>query len=619
MRRVMAVFARFRLVLFICLASMGAAPAAWAQSSAQYSFAFNDADVRQVTEEVLGATLGLSYEIDPSVQGRMSFRIEQRLTRDQLLAAFEAALSSQDIVLLRSGSGLRLVQRSRARQGVGVQAARDAGAGYQLVAIPLSYATPSEVASALQSVGPADIVALSDDELGLLVLGGTTLELERAQEWIRLFDRSGLSDTRIRWFELSNTSAVALAEEMDRLIAASGVTGVTIVPLRRLNGLIVFARTPQALDEVASWVTRLDVPTRGEAATLWVYRPRNIRAESLAATVNSVLGLTGPSSGASGESPSSSTGEPVVQAPGASVDPEDAVRVGVDTESNTLLISASPSRWNQLRRILDEIDRTPDQILVEASILEVTLGDEFRLGVDWNLLAGSGLRIISTTDDTGIVGAQLPGFAITYIDDDIRAAVNALGSRTNVEVISTPRIVVLDNRTASLQVGDQVPIVRQQSRSNDDPDAPLIVTTEYRNTGVLLDVTPRINGEGQILIEISQEVSSVARTTSSGIDSPTIQQRRIESVLILNDGGTAALGGLISSTNSFGRAGVPLLSEVPVLGALFRSDTNDNRRTELIILLTARIIRDEASAQQALDYLMSDLREIYARGLVSRQ
>lgn len=606
---------RFKvLIIAWCVALLGLSfgpQQAAAQSTATYTFAFNDAEIRQVAEEVLGATLGLSYEIDPAVQGRMSFRIDQRLTRDQLLAAFEAALSSQDIALVRSEGRVRLTPRARARQGVGVRA-EGTGPGYQLVAIPLAYATPSEVAAALQSVGPADIVAYSNDDLGLLVLGGSGVEIERAQEWIRLFDRSGLSESRIRWIELTNTSAIPLAEELERLLAAARTTGVTIVPLRRLNGLMVFARTPQALDEVSAWVTRLDVPTRAEAASLWVYRPRNLRAESLAATLNAVFGASAaPSGGATDD-----TGQPVVQAPTSAGDPDDAVRVGVDAESNTLLISASASRWNQIRRTLDELDRTPDQILIEASILEVTLGDEFRLGVDWNVLAGSGLRIISTTDDAGIVGAQLPGFAITYIDDDIRAAVNALGSRTNVEVVSTPRIVVLDNRTASLQVGDQVPIVRQQARSTDDPDAPLIVTTEYRDTGVLLDVTPRINGAGQILLEISQEVSSVARTTTSGIDSPTIQQRRIESVLILEDGGTAALGGLISSTQSSGRAGIPIISEVPVLGALFRSDTTDHRRTELIILLTARIIRDQASAQQALDYLMSDLREIYARGLV---
>lgn len=610
-RRLFRLFGPAAVALCLC----GAPQTAAAQSAASYAFAFNDAEIRQVAEEVLGVALGTSYEIDPTVEGRMSFRIDQRLTREQLLAAFEAALSAHDVVMVRSGNMLRLVPRARARQGAALGAEPSAAPGYQVVAAPLSYATPSEVAAALQSVGPSEIVVYSNDELGLLVLGGTAIEIDRAYEWIRLFDRSALSDSRIRWFELTNTSASDLTGELERLLPASGIDGVTIVPLRRLNGLMVFARTPRALDEVSEWVGRLDVPTRAEAASLWVYRPRNLAADSLAATLNAVLGLAAPVAQAAGGSDQADGG--MVQAPGGALDPEDVVRVGVDTESNTLLISASAARWNQIRNILDEVDRTPDQILIEASILEVTLGDEFRLGVDWSAFAGAGLRVTSTGDDGGVIGSQFPGFSITYLGDDIRAAINVLGSRTNVEVISRPRLVVLDNRTASLQVGDQVPIVRQQSRSIEDPDSPLVVTTEYRNTGVLLDVTPRINGAGQILIDISQEVSSVARTTTSGIDSPTIQQRRLESVLILSDGGTVALGGLISTTRSQGRSGLPYVSDVPLLGALFRNDTADERRTELIVLLTARIIRDEATAQQALEYLMSDLREIYARGLVA--
>lgn len=597
-------------VFAVGVAVLGVPPpaaAAAVQSQSVYSLAFNDAEIRQVADEVLGGALGLSYDIDPAISGRMSFRIQDRLTREQLLSAFEAALSVHGVVIVRDGPRLRLLPRERARGAAAVRSADAATrGGYELVAVPLAYATPTEVAAAFQAIGPANLIVHTDDRLGLIVLGGSAREIEQAFQTLRLFDQSALAQSRIRWFDLQNASAGTVGQELEQVLRASGTSGVTVVPLRRLNGLIVFARSPQALEEVGGWVGRLDTPSREEASALWVYRPRNVAAANLAQTLNSVLATTGGTAQEGGEGPLQ------VQAPAPA---EGGVRVGVDRDSNALLISAPASRWVQIQRILAEIDRTPDQILIEATILEVTLGNEFRLGVDWSVMNEDGLTVTSSGATSGAVAGRFPGLAITYLGGDVRAAINALGSRTDVEVISAPKIMALDNRTASLQVGDQVPIVTQAARGTDNPGAPLVVTTEYRNTGVLLDVTPRINGENRVLLEISQEVSSVARTTTSGIDSPTIQQRRLESTLILEDGGTVALGGLISSTRSNGRSGVPLLSEIPGVGSLFRSDTRDHRRTELIVLLTVRIIRDDATAQQTIGDLLADMREMEARGL----
>lgn len=601
-----------------------------AQPAQTYEFAFADAEIAAIADEVLGQALGLSYTVDPAVSGRLSFRIDQRLTPDQLLSAFEAALGSADVVLVRDGAQLRLVPRSRARSAASVRA-RNAPSrgGYELVAAPLAFATPTEVKAAFDAIGSGSVIVHTDDRLGLIVLGGNSRELLQAFEVLRLLDQSSLADSRIRWFELRNASAPTLARELESVLQAGRLSSVTVVPLRRLNGVVVFARTGEALQEVATWVDKLDVPTREEASSLWVYRPRNLRAENLAQTLNSALGAAPQTTTVVTEAaearPSGTSSDP---APATAAQPttavistvsQDGVRIGVDRDSNSILVVAPASRWTQIQRILDQIDRTPDQVLIEASILEVTLGDEFRLGVDWSILNGSGLTVASSNNNSGAVTGRFPGFSITYFDSDVRAAINALGSRTNVEVVSAPKIMALDNRTSSLQVGDQVPVAVQASRSTSDPDAPLVVTTEYRDTGVILRVTPRVNGEDRILLEVSQEVSSVARTTTSGIDSPTIQQRKLDSSLILRDGGTVALGGLISSSRSFGRAGVPVLKEAPLIGALFRSENTDNRRTELIVLLTAQIVRTDEKAAEAIEDLLAGMREIKNRGLVQQR
>jgi general secretion pathway protein D len=245
----------------------------------------------------------------------------------------------------------------------------------------------------------------------------------------------------------------------------------------------------------------------------------------------------------------------------------------------------------------------------------VTLGRQFQFGVDWSLFEAH-LRIGSIGNRTGEVAPTFPGLSITYLNDNIEAAVRALGAKTDIQVVSAPKIISLDNRTARLQVGDQVPIVTQSAQSTVTPDASLVSSIDYRSTGVILTVTPRISGGDRVVLDVSQEVSSVAQTNSSGIDSPTIQQRRFESSLVLQDGQTVALGGLISSNRSNSNSGVPGLKDVPVLGALFRSEGRDHSRSELIILLSARIISDAASANRVMEELATDMQELQRRGLL---
>ncbi len=605
-----------------------AAQHAVAASAAQtYTFAFRDADIAQVAEEILGSTLGLTYTIDPSVSGKMTFRVERRMTQAQLLQAFEGALGNSGVVMVRQGDSLLLTARANAKASGGVTSSPDgvSRAGYSVVAVPLDYAAPSEVAKVLQSVGPAGIVLEADDKAGVLLLGGNGREIEAALSTIKVFDRSSLQGARMRWFELSQASAPAIAAEINQLLQASGTAGATVVPLRRLNGIIAFARSTGTLDEIGGWVERLDKSAGDQASTLWVYHPLNVSAESLAATLASVTpgggGYTAqaaPVAAVSGSAPPTSATAPSAPLAIAS-NGEDQVRIGVDRESNSLLISASPADRVRLLKVLEEIDVTPSQVLIEASILEVTLTDGFSNGVNWSVLGDGGrLKVVSTSSSTGSVSPTLPGLAITFFNDDIRVAIDALSEQTAVEVISTPKIVTLNNRTATLQIGDQVPIVIQTAQSNVTPDAPRVVNVEYRDTGVILTVTPRISGDDSITLTITQEVSSVAKTTTSGIDSPTIQQRRFESTLMLRDGQAVALGGLISSTRTNGDSGVPYLKDVPLLGSLFKSQNQDERRTELIVLITARIMRSDEASARVMSDLLADLKEIQNRGLLSR-
>jgi general secretion pathway protein D len=643
------------LVLGVAISAIGfdkavaaaGAPAHGEDHADAYTFAFHDADIVVAAREVLGAA-GVAYSIDPSVTGKITFRIEQHLTRDQLLAAFQAVLDANGVALVQNGGRYVVTPAAKAKDSAEVRRSDGGGfaSGYEVVAVPLSYALPSEVSKALEAVSSSKSVIYSSDKLALLVLGGTGAQLKSAMETVKIFDQSAFQDSKIRWFELNQAQATTVSTELAQIIQGAGLVGVSVVPLRRLNGIIVFTRSPDALGDIAKWVTRLDIAGKESASTLWIYRPHASSADDLARTLNGVLGLqsttqSGPannsqagrqgggsslmnlssplSSSSSGSAsplsspaPASTSGATFGQTSAAS---DDQVRISADKSTNTLIIFSSPGRWVQIQRILSEIDRTPRQILIEASILEVTLNKDFEFGVDWSVLSHNG-QVSTINNDTGTVAPSFPGFSATFLNNSIQAAVHALGSRTVVDVVSAPKIIALDNHTARLEVGDQVPVVTQSAQSIATVNAPVIDSVDYRSTGVILNVTPRVTGEDELVLDVTQEVSTVAKTLTSGIDSPTIQQRHFESTLVMHDGAVVALGGLISTNRTIIDSGLPGLQKIPVVGALFKSQSHEDDRSELIVLLTAKIIKDVPTNDAAMTDLLADMHELQSRGLL---
>jgi general secretion pathway protein D len=275
-----------------------------------------------------------------------------------------------------------------------------------------------------------------------------------------------------------------------------------------------------------------------------------------------------------------------------------------------LLIYATPSEYAVVENAVKRLDTMPIQVMLEASLAEVTLNDDLRFGLQWSAIGGDGLMTLSEAS-TGAINQQFPGFSYLFTGKpDIRAVLNSIETITDVNVISSPKLLVLNNHEANLQIGDQVPITVQSSVGTINNNAPIVNSVQLRDTGVILRVTPRANKSGLVLLEIAQEVSDVVPTTSSSIDSPTIQQRKISSSVAVRDGETIALGGLIRESRTKSRGGIPLLRHIPGLGALFGSTSNNSRRTELIILITPRVMRSSQDVGATMDDLRKEFRKI---------
>ena len=280
------------------------------------------------------------------------------------------------------------------------------------------------------------------------------------------------------------------------------------------------------------------------------------------------------------------------------------ITVSSDENNNAIVVWATPRQYGTIQDALRQLDAVPIQVVIEAAITEVSLTKELQFGVQWLLNTGVG-SVGFTENTTAAAPTQIfPGFSyLVSSGNEIQATLNALQSITTVKVVSAPKVMVLNNHTASLQVGDQVPI-STGSLTTATTGVPDVATDiQYMPTGVLLTVTPRVNDNGLVLLDISQEVSEVKNTTSSTINSPTITDRKFNSSIAVHDGQTVALGGLIQDDNSHSRDGIPYLSQIPYLGALFGSTDNKDDRTELLVLLTPRVIRDAKDAKSITDEL----------------
>ncbi len=595
---------------------------------------FADAEIKDVVRTVLGDMLKVPYSIDPQVQGKVTLRTSRPLRRADVVAALETALKANNAVIVRADNVYNVIPAADAQKRIdgfeisGTPRSRLPGYGVEIV--PLKFVAAAEMSKILTPIAPANGVMSTDAGRNLIFLAGTRQERAAMLDTIRLFDVDYMKGMSYALVRPEHLDAPALAEELKSVFkttAGANADLLRFVPLARLNTLLVVSPRAAYLSEVAKWVERLDVAQRRPARGVYYYRMQNAKAEdvarSLAAVYGSAVNLgdsgapqgdTSEQGGAPGGAPGEQPGQPPQPSSNLGTAPRGGgnanLQIAVDAANNALIVRAGASEYAALERFLKEIDIAPDQVLIELTIAEITLNDTLRYGVEW---------FFRNADQTYNLGrsanpsSSFPGFSFTYTVPDIDVVVNALDNITDVRVISAPKLLTLDNKTATLQVGDQVPIITQSATGVRDANDPTIVNSvQFRDTGIVLKVTPRIGKSGTVFVDVDQEVSSAIPTTTSGIDSPTIQQRKLSNSVAVQDGDSIALGGLIRQAETYGDNGVPVLKDIPVLGKLFSTTAETSDRTELLIFLKPRIIRSPAAAREITDSLRKGLRGLDA-------
>jgi general secretion pathway protein D len=618
-----------------------------------YVLNFDNADIRDVAKAVLNDMLGVGYAVDPAVQGAITLRTARPLTREAVLPAFEEALKLAGAALVPGASGYQIVPLQGAAQRGALGTAGNAlQPGYQVRIVPLRYVAVSEIQRALEPLVAPGTVVPGDPRASFVTLSGTTGEIERAERAIGLFDVDWLRSQSFGLFPLRYSSAKVVAESLIDVVGKQGPLAglVQITPIEHLNSILVVSRNISYVNQMRGWIERFDRGRDVLKPRLFVYHVQSGRARDLAAVLARVFSQPGAKSGpastadeaapdtiAPGGTPNApvgpgtlitasrggapaglSTGQialsarPLGAQPGADATANGAgteasdIRITADETNNALLITATPARYVQVEAALARLDVVPLQVMLEASIAEVNVTDTFKYGVQAAFEKGA-LSALSSQVAATALGVSTGGLSAAYIKSDIKATLDLLSTFTKVRVISAPKIMVLNNRTASIQVGDQVPIATSSAVSTITTNAPIVNTIQLYDTGIILKVTPRVNRSGLVLMELSQEVSASVPTSTSSIDSPTIQQRRVSTSVAVADGQTIAIGGLIRDSRTNSRKGIPLLKDIPGLGAAFGVDNDGLDRTELIVLISPRVIRNPIDADHATEELGAKL------------
>ena len=447
---------------------------------------------------------------------------------------------------------------------------------------------------------------------GLLLLGSAD-DVNAATEVIQTLDQPYLAGTTSLKISPAFWSAQKLAQQLIDILTAEGYSigmgggissAIKLVPVEAQNIIIAFGTGQDGLQHVLQWATELDQPSQTANSTgAFYHQIYNAKAKDLVDIVKGLVETTTTTSSAAAQ------GAPSAQAAMTSSS-STRQRIMVDEARNGIIFTGSAEEYAQFRSLVQQMDRAPLQVMIEATIAEVNLKQGESLGVTFDWAArGSGALNQTTvnSDGTGIF------FSLVRDHASIMSQVNALADYNRLQVLSSPRLVTSSGKPASINVGTQVPIITSQEASPTGGtvggNTSILQSIQYRNTGIILNIQPTINSNRRVELTVSQEVSDAQQNNVSGVQSPLIINRSLTTTLSLDDGQTALLGGMISENYSRGNSGIPYLKDIPILGNLFKNQSQSLQRTELIVLLTPYIIDSSETAAQVRDAFRTKLGE----------
>lgn len=643
-------------------AARAPAPALHGASTGEATFNFEGESVHAVVKAILGDMLGQNYVIAPGVQGTVTLATPKPVSPAQALNLLEMVLGWNNARMVYSGGRYNIVAADQALAGTVAPSTAPAASarGFEVRVIPLQFISATEMKKVLEPYARPNAIVNVDSGRNVITLGGTRAELENYMRTVEIFDVDWLSGMSVGVFPIQSGKAEQVAADLEKVFGEESKTPSAgmfrFLPLENANAVLVITPQVRYLDQIQQWLDRID--TAGGSARLFSYELRYIKARDLAERLSEAFASSGnrggssPASLAPGAMPSqlgsdgdrgmdsnnssnfgstsgsgsSGTGNgsmnlPQRQSGNVSVSLEvEGDRVGVSAveETNTLLVRSTPQAWRSIREVIEKLDVMPLQVHIEAQVAEVALDGDLKYGVNWffdNAVAGraltgalSGVTLPAAAGGSwsSFAGAATAGEGLgwAFTGHNGAAVVSALDKVTDVRLLQTPSVFVRNNAEATLNVGDKVPI--NTTTVNTGIGTSSYSSVQYIDTGVILKVRPRVTRDGTVFLDIVQEVSSASNVPDNCNPTerncnPRISTKKLSTEAAVQSGDTIMLAGLITDTATDGSSGIPGLSRIPVVGALFGQKSRTSRRSEVIVLLTPSIVRNGQEARTLTD------------------
>jgi general secretion pathway protein D len=638
---------------------------------------FEDAPLADVVHVVMREIAKVNYVLHPPINGAVTLATQGNVTGDQAILLLEYALQANGYLIAQDTRGTYHIGKPEIIKAIvpavrQVVKNSPLPPGYGSIIIPLTYIGAAEMATILRPLAPPDAIVRIDPLRNMLVMVGNRTQSEGWLDLVATFDVDLLKGMSVGVFPLKHISVKDIDSALKAIgtvasgTSATGVSAVAqrgqptnptattattpvntslfstlrIFPMESLNSVLVVTPRAAYLDEARQWIEKLDKPgLNSSESQLFVYPVQNGSAVHLAGVLNGLFGTTtgsapiansgvspslGQSSASTVTSGTSSSGSPTALSSNAgrsniqgsgitSIALNAGLRVVADEVNNAVLVYSNAGEYTKVEATLKRLDVPPTQVMIEASIIEVTLTDDLKYGLQWifsdRASSGfSGTGVLSTAAGAALAAAPA-GFSYTLRNTlgDVRAVLNALAEKSLVKVISSPSLMVLNNHTASIVVGNQQPIRVGETITT---GGNITTNIQYKDTGISLSVTPSVNSGNMVTMQLNQSVNDVGQ-----VDVATGQrsflQRQIGSKVAVRSGETLVLGGLIKDNSTSGKSGLPWLQDIPLFGNLFGANTTNNNRTELLVVITPQVVRSDNDLRELTATMRSKMRDIY--------
>jgi general secretion pathway protein D len=585
---------------------------------------FDNVDIGVLVKFVSELT-GKNFIIDDKVKGKVTIISPKKIPLEDVYKVFLSVLEVNGFTVVPAGNMTKIIPSVSAREkSLETRFKKDLTEPDDRMVtqvVSLERATPDEIKRVLDPIISKSSSVLSYPPAGILVITDYLSNIKRLQEIITALDVEGAGD-QISYIPLTNASASEVVKSLMTIFQQRrpNTTAIRVVPDSRTNSIIILASVADT-ETVRKLVALMDKDAPRGESNIQVYRLQNSIAEDLAKVLNSIIKDSGASAATGGAATGQKALAPVVSK---------NVQVVPDKATNTLVVMAEREDYKIIENIIKQLDVSRPMVYIEALIMEVNANKAFNIGVEWRGLkdtgsitgmdSGKAVAIIgsggagSTTPGgynildsltTGTSAAFPSGFSMGIVGAGIKiggilfpnigAVVQAYKTDSEVSILSTPQLMTLDNEEAEINVGSNVPYITRQDSTATSSTYPVNYNTyEYKDVGVVLNITPHINEENFIRLKISQQVTKVTSASTSA--TPTTLKRTAKTTVVVKDNETIVIGGLVGDSTQDNTYKVPLLGDIPLLGWLFKTNSTSREKTNLYVFLTPHIVRTQKNA-----------------------